>query len=293
MDEVLQKPSGVRVKKGNNIDVLKVLLTVGIVLRHATFTDVPSITPAFEGIMKWIVIITEVCVPLFFVISGYLFFRNVPADLGSSWFWGKLRSRFFTLLIPYLIANLIAFGVYYAAGRWFPSLVSGYFGENLKDPIFVFWKGPVNLSLWFIRELIVVTILSPIIFLVVKYFRWWGVLAAGVLWAIKVGPAPFFFFSAGACLAVWKIKPVEKWLLSSNRVSVESRAWTYFIYLFHYLLVIGLKKGFCALISPTSTIQFVGIYIASALGSLAILTVVYIILRRLMPRVTSVLVGGK
>ena len=280
-------------KNGNRVDLLRVLLTVGIVCRHATMTDLAVSTSAFDAITQGIIWLTEVCVPLFYVISGYLYFRNAPLDPQPRWFLDKYKSRFFSLVIPYLIANVIAWGCYYFAIKVVPSMVSGFFGDNWKDPVFVFWTGPVNMSLWFIRELILVVLVSPLIFLLVRYLRWWGVLALGVLWACKIGPAPLFFFSLGACEGIWKIAPVERWLMAPSRVDTRSRAWTYFVYLYHYLLSVGVKKGLVMVLHPQGTLALVGVYLLSVVLVLGVLTVVYGLMRRVMPGVTGVIVGGK
>ncbi len=292
MEAVLRRPPA-EVKPGNRLDLLRVLLTVGIVCRHATTTDLSSSTDAFDLITRIIVLITEVCVPLFFIMSGYLFFRNTPENPDMGWFRDKLQSRFFTLLIPYLIANIIAWGCYYFAIKVAPSMISGFFGDDWKDPLFVFWKGPINMSLWFIRELIVVVILSPLVFLLVRYLGWWGVLALGVLWGFKACPAPWFFFSAGACLGVRKIAPVERWLMAPGRIDTRCRAWTYFIYLYHYLLLIGVKKGLILLLHPQGTVALIGVWLASVAIVLGVLTGMYALLRRLLPGFTSFIVGGK
>lgn len=291
MEKVLRE-SEKRVN-GNRVDLLRVLLTVGIVCRHASMTDLAASTHAFDSVTRGIIAITEVCVPLFYVISGYLYFRNAPLDPQPRWFLEKYRSRLFSLVIPYLIANIIAWGCYYFAIREVPSMVSGFFGDSWKDPVFVFWTGPVNLSLWFIRELILVVLFSPLVFLLVRYLRWWGVLVLGLLWAFKIGPAPLFFFSLGACEGVWKTVPVERWLMAQSRVDTRSRAWTYFVYLYHYLLIVGLKKGLVMLLHPQGTLALLGVYLICIILVLGVLTLVYGLMRRIMPRITSFIVGGK
>ena len=120
-------------QNGNRVDLLRVLLTVGIVCRHATMTDLAISMSAFDAITQGIIWLTEVCVPLFYVISGYLYFRNAPLDPQPRWFLDKYKSRFFSLVIPYLIANVIAWGCYYFAIKAVPSMVSGFFGDNWKD----------------------------------------------------------------------------------------------------------------------------------------------------------------
>lgn len=293
MGQELQGTAGLTTPRGNKIDLIRIILTIGIVLRHAALVDMSVGTPVFNGIMKWVLLLTEACVPLFFVISGYLFFRNVPEDPPSGWFWNKIRSRFLSLFIPFIIANCIAFGAYYLAIKQFPSMIDGFLGDKWKNPLFVFWKGPINLSLWFIRELIVVIILSPVIFLIVKHFRWWGVIILGLVWIFKIGPAPIFFFSAGACLSTWKIEPVEKWLMTESRITIKTRAWTYFVYLYHYLLVVSIKKALVAWLAPYNTLQLTGIYLLSFFTTLVILTVSYYLMKRFLPKLTGIILGGK
>ena len=172
-------------------------------------------------------------------------------------------------------------------------MVSGFFGDNWKDPVIVYWTGPINMSLWFIRELILVVLLSPVVYLLVRYLRIWGVLALGVLWAFKIGPAPLFFFSIGACEGIWKIAPVERWLMAPRRVDTRSRAWTYFVYLYHYLLIVGVKKGLVMFLHPQGTLALVGIFLLSVVLVLGVLTLVYGLMRKVLPKITSFIVGGK
>lgn len=288
MDTVLSETSAV-VARGNRIDVLRVLLTVGIVCLHATTNNLQPIV--------WI---CSVCVPSFFALSGYLFFWNAPQKPEWRWFRGKIRSRIFTLLIPYLIAVVIAWLCYYFAIKAAPSMVDGFLGDRWKDPLFVFWTGPINLSLWFIRELMVVVVLSPLIYMIIRYTRWWGVLALGVWWAMGKyggfpygGPEPLFLFAAGGCLGFHKIASVERWLHTGSRIPVSARPWTFFIYLYHYLLLVGVKKGIARLIPFQGDWASIAVWFFSVVLVLTALTAVYALGRRFLPRVTGILVGGK
>ena len=288
MDTVLSNTPSI-VAQGNRIDVIRVLLTVGIVCRHATSNNLQPVVWA-----------CSVCLPAFFILSGYLFFGNAPQKPQWKWFLGKIRSRIFTLLIPYLIAVAIAWFCYYFAIKAVPSMVDGFLGDRWKDPVFVFWTGPVNLSLWFIRELMILVVLSPLVYLIIRYTGWWGVLALGAWWAMGKyggfpygGPEPLFLFAAGGCLGFHKIAPVERWLHAESRIPVSARAWTFFIYLYHYLLLIGVKKGLANLIPFTGIWADVTVWLFSVVIVLALLTGVYRLGQRLAPRLTGILVGGK
>lgn len=311
------------------VDLLKILLTVGIVLRHATL----------EQASRPIVLLTEVCVPLFFALSGYLFFFRVPERPGFRWFTDKWKKRVLSLLVPYLIANLVAFAFYWLAGRYAPGMVSGFFGDRLKDPFFVLWTGPVNLSLWFIRDLLIAVLCAPVIYLLVRFGGWWTVLAFGLLWFFGAQtPWNNFFFTLGAFLAVhrkdvaehcgksgpfWLLAaagaftlalkegghatslyvlaglPVCVWgasrLVQACRLSIAPtwRAWCFFLYLYHYLPLIGIKKWLFQALAPQSDAACIAVYLGAALTVLLLLSGLYVLLRKLLPRVTRVLVGGK
>ncbi len=297
MDDVLPTTYVVKNSASSRfIDLLKVILTIGIVCRHATIAEAGTDLPTFQAVTKCIVCITELCVPLFFVLSGYLFFLNRPEKPDVGYFAGKLKKRVFSLLIPYLIANVIAFACYWLARRYAPALVSGFFGDQLRNPIFVFWTGPVNLSLWFIRELMVCCLLSPLVWLLVRYTRMIGVLALGVLWASQIGPAPIFFFTLGAWPAIQRLRiaQVSDWVERHPvNISPASRAWCYFIYLYHYLLLIGIKKGLILWLHPNRSIGYLACYFVSVLVVLALLTLAFRLMRRYLPKFTAVLIGGK
>lgn len=277
------------------IDLLKVILTVGIVFRHASLVGLAGRSGAFDLFSVIIESLTEVCVPLFFVLSGFLYFRNVPARPDANYFWGKTRKRVMSLLVPYLIANALAFAAYWLAHRFAPGMLSGYFGEDWRNPLFVFWTGPVNMSLWFIRDLIIACLVAPLIYLFVRYTRIWGVLVLGVVWFV-VGGAPWynFWFTFGAWAAVCQGEASDRFL-GRIRCSVpaDAAAWCFFIYLYHYIPVITAKKLLGSALDPHSFAALLGTYLATALLTLGLLTGAYILLKKIFPRLTGVLVGGK
>lgn len=73
----------------------------------------------------------------------------------------KLKRRCLTLLVPYLIWNLLGVGYLFITGQIsdFPEW----------DTIFL---DPINFPLWFIRNLIVLNLLYPILWAIVRYLRW-------------------------------------------------------------------------------------------------------------------------
>lgn len=282
-------------RRFNVLDLLKVVLTVGIVFRHAELVGVQGRSGAFDGMSQGMMLITAVCVPLFYVISGYLFFRNTPEPMKVQFFIGKWKSRLTSLLVPYLIANCVAFVCYWLAYKYFPDMMSGFFGDGWKNPLFVFWTGPVNMSLWFIRDLMIAVLVSPLIWLLVRYTRIWGVLVLAGVW-IYTGGSPWYnlYFTVGAWLAVCQGEATARFLGRFRcKVPADAAAWCFFIYLYHYIPAIAFKKLFIARLQPLSFWSLTGVYLAVAVLTLALVTAVYCLMKKGLPKVTSVLVGGK
>lgn len=106
-------------------------------------------------------ILGRICVPFFFLISGYLFFQGYDNTIAS--YRKKLSRRVKTILIPYLLWNLIAYIVYaYGTGDMQPSqflesfwIVTGKSGHSPAD-------GP----LWFLRTLIFLSVISPVLYVI-------------------------------------------------------------------------------------------------------------------------------
>ena len=140
-------------------------------------------------------IIPSIAVPTFFLISGLLFFSNF-----QEWSWDgykkKIKSRMKTLLIPYILWNLIPFLL--IVGKCFICDISNgnpttdtqaFFTNNIWRTFYNFhewessntdWFGnhlsstaPLNIPLWFIRNLFVISLLTPIIYIAVKRLKTW------------------------------------------------------------------------------------------------------------------------
>ena len=140
-------------------------------------------------------VFTAVPVPLFMMISGYLYFNkcNLSEGFGREVYINKTRSRIKSLLIPYLIWNLLVF-LFFTVGQ---SLTAGsevmqkdgykaLAGYEMIDYIKNFWAldstgMPIDGPLWFIRDLFIISLFSPIIFYGIKYLRWFFLLIIVVL----------------------------------------------------------------------------------------------------------------
>ena len=85
----------------NKITAVQFLLSVGIVYQHTVWNYREN--PILNAGQSFLFYLIETCVPFFFMISGYLFFRTYDK---SKW-KEKMLSRVRTLLIPYMVWNAI------------------------------------------------------------------------------------------------------------------------------------------------------------------------------------------
>ena len=96
-------------------------------------------------------------VPILYVISGYLFFGGYSSNRDSLIY--KYKSRIKSLLIPYVLWNFIAYLTFSIDGTLSWSQFFTSFWGNAGS------NAPADYPLWFIRTLILIMPLIPIIFL--------------------------------------------------------------------------------------------------------------------------------
>lgn len=158
--------------------------------------------------------VARVAVPLFFLMSGYLFFLGF--DFSKQTYLEKIKSRVKSLLIPFLFWNLITLFVV-ALAQAIPVTRQYFSGNNELIASFGCWeyvqaifgieRTPISYQFWFIRDLMVLVLLSPIVYFinrqVSKFFIFilFGCWFLGVsLWHVPSIEA-LFFFALGASLA--------------------------------------------------------------------------------------------
>lgn len=159
--------------------------------------------------------LAQIAVPLFYFISGFLFFYH--SDFSLRIYGQKLKKRVRTLLVPYLFWNIVVFLLTLATQLLLSSMTSGrhklIVDYNWMDWLNLFWnyaKGmPVCYQFWFIRDLMIVCLFTPIIYWIIKYGKVYGILLLGGLWMFNLWPSvtglsvtAFFFFSWGAWFGI-------------------------------------------------------------------------------------------
>lgn len=177
-------------------------------------------------------VLTHVAVPTFFLISGFLFFRNI-----ENWDWKKyitkLKSRWHSLMLPFLVWILMVFAFTAIQDVINGMTLSNVWTTKSKDFWHIFFDyytwdtqfidffgevkhnvAPIISPLWFLRDLIILVVFSPVVYFLVRWLR--GVLLLPILAAFIFGvwfcvfptSTSCLFFSLGAYLALNKINIV-------------------------------------------------------------------------------------
>ncbi|MDR0413916.1 MAG: acyltransferase, partial [Prevotellaceae bacterium] len=216
--------------QSNVITFLRFPLIMGVLFIH-NYSSTPTIPGAEFGIGENIPIfyacselfsqvLGSISVPLFFFISGFLFFQNIDGFTKYD-YTRKLKRRGKTLLIPYLFWNITVLLTYCIAqsipalNAWFNNKID----YNLQYLLQTMWSMdngyPIAYQFWFIRDLMAAVILTPVIYFFVRKAKVYGVLLLGVLWYFGWWLGGFiidcglsivavFFFSAGAWFGINK-----------------------------------------------------------------------------------------
>jgi len=192
-------------------------------------------------------VLASIAVPLFYFISGYLFFKQ--KEFNTVIYKKKLRSRIKTLLVPFLLWNLIA--ILFQTIRLIPlfsSLFPGaykteihlslirlfntFFNNTLQNGIFVSpveytmteiinEPYPIDIPLWYIRDLMLMVIISPFIYWIIKRCNFFYIVVLGMTWVLKSVFLPqggyivmlitaLFFFSWGGFNSINEINFVKE-----------------------------------------------------------------------------------
>ena len=173
----------------------------------------------FRTVYPFALWIGETGVPGFFFISGYLFF------LSKKSYKQKLETRFHTLLIPYLLWNGLLLALYmisYIVGHPQDINHRNIADFGIIDYIRLFWdRGtydngnfvPILCPFWYIRNLLIMSILSPFFYYLIKYVRVLFLFVIVTWWLLTYHNAfisqTILFFCIGAYFSIWSIDPLE------------------------------------------------------------------------------------
>ena len=296
--------------------------------------------------------ICRVAVPMFYFISGYLFYNEL-----KEWNWEvygrKLKSRVSTILIPYCIWNIIGWFLLCLNHSFFKGDSSIWMSMTPWD---ILWSNdngwPAVIPLWFIRDLIVVILWAYLIYLFIKYLKTMGILLLVLLyvsdsWISYPGfsPESTLFFALGCYMQITDKDPLKVsnflgWisgivfcimlilrLITWNRCPIDvsiqniltimgvilvlklgsfidttkhrniydafSKA-SFFVFATHLIYILPAFRGIFNVLLPLDSqyMRVVG-YFGCAVFTYFTCVIIYRLLYKLAPRLTSVLVGQR
>lgn len=311
------------------IDFLRFPLIVGVVYLHVFFEN-----PTILGELAYSMAPGNICyyicqlvsqvfgrlsVPLFFFISGFLFFYRT--ELLWQDYFKKIKNRVYSLFIPYVCWHLF----------WFilSTLLNKHFNIN---------------HFWFIRDLMIIALFSPLVKLLVTKLRWMILVLAFIVWFFNLfdyGTTTFFFFTLGAYFSINKLNVVtlcRKFftftiisysLLALTDLFTKEYLWnvyvhslgifagiffvinitsfyiergkvssvkflassTFFVYSAHEPLSYFFRKFIVSIFQPTMQWQVLGLYFIIPVLLISFLLAIYYLLNKYFPRLKMLFVG--
>lgn len=207
------------IKLSRVIDSMRLPLIFLVVIAHLVPFSLPTVKFSHHTNDIYILIselfshhLARLSVRCYFLVSGFYFFNRYSGDI-KSFFQKQLKSRFKSLVIPFIIWNGMMVLAVLVKHHVFMKLNlgpdEGYFFLKELNLYQIFWYYPINFPLWFVRDLICMILLTPLVYFFIKYFKHYGIIGLGILYlTIKEPFVPgisltsVFFFSLGAYFAI-------------------------------------------------------------------------------------------
>lgn len=300
-------------------------------------------------------------VPLFFFFSGFLFFRGLE-QFSKERYLKKLKTRFKTLFIPYVFWNF-CFLFFILITKLFPLQFLGLskFVFSFSTIVHSLWNyygyydycdcmHPINAPLWFVRDLMCMVLLSPVIYFLLKKAKIAFLALVYIAYTINLWQnipgldlRAITFFSTGAYFSIHGINftklfygkaikymavyavlffsciyfkndsfdsylinlsiisgiPfiisltsyfIEKGTIRPNKKLTDS---TFFIFAYHAIVIGSVSKIFIRLFSPISEIKLILLFFLIPIFIFFLGYIVYHISKRILPRFTAFITGGR
>lgn len=161
--------------------------------------------------------ITRIAVPLFFLISGYLFFLNFNGSFLE--FKNKVQKRFRTLALPFLFWSFFGVFIYFVL-QSIPKLKPFFSKELVVNYTFIDWMkvllvNPIPYQLWFIRDLFLLVLVTPVLFFILKRIPKTMIMVLFFGWFFNFNEfnnsfEALLFFSCGGFVSVNKVELINK-----------------------------------------------------------------------------------
>ncbi len=148
----------------NKIHIFSTVLSILVIWVHSVNVDLffPSEPPVYiDFIQTKIIAVGQIAVPGFFILSAYLFFRN----LNEQNFPKKIQRRCISLVLPFFVWNTVYYLAYVLASR--VPYLSDIIGKGVipfewNDAVDAIFFYKYNFVFWFVFQLILLILLTPV-----------------------------------------------------------------------------------------------------------------------------------
>lgn len=161
------------------INIARFIFVVGVLFIHFPISYVAadginlteSDTPMYNLISSRF-FLSDTCLSGLFLLSGYLFFKNIPGEYSEELYFKKINVRLWSICVPYLFWNVFwlvynLLKTYKLQGTADSDLLEI---TNISDFFACFWKRgwgvypdfPIAGYTWYLRDLFIFSLLSPI-----------------------------------------------------------------------------------------------------------------------------------
>ncbi|CAN5262582.1 acyltransferase family protein [soil metagenome] len=200
------------------VSVARIVLIIGLVFLHydrfpnARMSPFDGFDDDFHPLATWVsstvLFMLFSAVPLLSMVSGWFFFSfdHISIAALARKIIARMRTLYVTLVFWNALVLISLFGLYHA----FPQLpifgLTNISFANARwldyfNAVFGATKHPVAFQFWFVRDLCVTVLVSPLLWLALKRAPWVGVLVLGTAWLAgsHLGvffrtDVPFFFY---------------------------------------------------------------------------------------------------
>lgn len=151
---------------------INMFLALIIVMLHSYNLDIWEIDPSNKRFLlpvmseQFIRMLSQIAVPTFFSLSGYLFFRSYD----NNKYYTKVKSRIRSLVIPFLFYNFVFYMFYVVCTRI--SFIKAKMNMDIVpfgfvDCVDAIWNSLYS-PLWFLRNLFAYVLIAPFVELIIR-----------------------------------------------------------------------------------------------------------------------------
>ncbi len=209
----------------NKLTFFSFWLIVLVVILHSLNVDFSSCNNIYCTVQYLVSHrLSQIAVPLFFMISGFLYFHKLDLNnkIDLSYFINGNKKRLRTVLVPYILWCTLWFSLMYVI-QYLP-IVENYFQQplyemSMKDKLLNLYYYPLNYPFYFLRELMSLFVISPLIYILIKHLKWFFIILVFLLFMsfdrllslsgiTLLSATPLFYFGLGSFFSLNKFQMI-------------------------------------------------------------------------------------